>query len=238
MKAVPLLARTAGLLAHLAEEQRAAARLPDGGEGRGGDRLRALSAELMLAPEVEGRPWAEQLALDDEAYKRAARLPLRPLGLLPREADGGGIRLGRSGGRPRRHRAAAADREARAQGDVHARQPDRRASLRDAVRDRPDLLDERHDRHAELHPAHGERPRQLGDGLGAQLRGLRRHRGPARRVLLQRRAVRRGRGDRGLRPHRPVPHPARHRQHRAPDVRRSSCSGRKRRSSRRPTPRI
>ena len=41
VKAVPILARTAGLLAHLAEEQRAAARLPDGGQGGGGDRVRA-----------------------------------------------------------------------------------------------------------------------------------------------------------------------------------------------------
>ena len=40
VKAVPILARTAGLLAHLAEEQRAADRLPDGGGGRGGGRVR------------------------------------------------------------------------------------------------------------------------------------------------------------------------------------------------------
>ena len=39
VKAVPILARTASLLAHLAEEQRAADRLPDGRRGRGGDRV-------------------------------------------------------------------------------------------------------------------------------------------------------------------------------------------------------
>ena len=41
VKAVPILARTAGLLAHLAEEQRAAARVPDGRARGGGDRVRA-----------------------------------------------------------------------------------------------------------------------------------------------------------------------------------------------------
>ena len=41
-------------------------------------------------------------------------------------------------------------------------EPGRRAPLRRAGRDRPDLLDERHDRDAELHPADGGRPRQLG----------------------------------------------------------------------------
>ena len=39
IKAIPLLARTGGLLAHLAEEQTAADRLPDGLARRRGDRL-------------------------------------------------------------------------------------------------------------------------------------------------------------------------------------------------------
>ena len=43
----------------------------------------------------------------------------------------------------------------------------------EAVGDRPDLLDQRHHRDAELHPAHRRGSRQLGDGLGAQLLGLR-----------------------------------------------------------------
>ena len=34
-KAIPLLARTAGLLAHLAEEREQPGRLPDGGQGGG-----------------------------------------------------------------------------------------------------------------------------------------------------------------------------------------------------------
>ena len=44
----------------------AAPRLPPRREGRGRDRIRA---RLMLEPEVETRPWAEQLALDDAAYR-------------------------------------------------------------------------------------------------------------------------------------------------------------------------
>ena len=52
---------------------------------------------------------------------RAARLPLRALALLPRQADGSGIRLGRRRRRPRGHRPAAADREGGAQGHRHRR---------------------------------------------------------------------------------------------------------------------
>ena len=95
-------------------------------------------------------------------------------------------------------------------------EPVRRASLRRAARDRPDLLDERHDRRAELHPAHRRRPRELGHRLGAQLRGLGRRRRPAHRLDLQRRPVRRRRRARRVRPDRSLPRPGRHRQHRAP----------------------
>ena len=103
VKAVPILARTAGLLAHLAEEQQAAARLPDGRARGGGDRVRAPTGgrtQLILAPEVETRPWEEQLAVDDASYARPARLPLRALGLLSRQARGGRVarRLAEAGG--------------------------------------------------------------------------------------------------------------------------------------------
>ena len=90
VKAVPILARTAGLLAHLAEEQEQplgfllAAR-------RGGSRRRTSRRRMMLDAEVETRPWEEQLALDDASYREPARLPARALGLLPREARRGGI---------------------------------------------------------------------------------------------------------------------------------------------------
>src|SRR3989337_2238074 len=58
VKSVPILARTAGLLAHLAEEQQLPLRF-----------LIAGRAPLMLVPEFEARPWAEQLAADDASYR-------------------------------------------------------------------------------------------------------------------------------------------------------------------------
>ena len=131
----------------------------------------------MLAPEVETRPSAEQLALDDAAYRAQLAYLLRALGLLPREARRGGRRVRRGGRRARRHRAAAAHREAASSGRRCTPENPIGAHLcADADRDRPHLLDERHDRHAELHPADRGRPRQLGDRLGAQLRRLGRRR--------------------------------------------------------------
>ena len=81
VKAVPILARTASLLAHLAEERERADRLRARARRRGGGRVR-----VMLDPEVETRPWDEQLALDDASFPRAARVPARALAVLPREA--------------------------------------------------------------------------------------------------------------------------------------------------------
>ena len=137
VKAVPILARTAGLLAHLAEEQRAAARLPDGGRGGGGDRVRAPAggrARLMLAPEVETRPWAEQLAVDDASYRDPARLPLRALGLLPREARGGRVRV-----RPRRRAGSRTSRSCRSPRSARSGRParPRTRSARTSARRRP-----------------------------------------------------------------------------------------------------
>ena len=59
----------------------------------------------MLAPEVETLPWAEQLAIDDAAYREQLALPLRALGVLPREARGRGLRIGRGDRWAGRHRA-------------------------------------------------------------------------------------------------------------------------------------
>ena len=83
----------------------------------------------------------------------------------------------------------------------------------------------------ELHPADRRRSRQLGDGVGAQLRGVRDRGRPADRLHLQRRA-RSSAGaalaafDRiGL-----VPRPGRDRQHRAPDARDRAPAARRRRA--------
>ena len=88
---------------------------------------------MMPAPEIETRPWAEQLAVDDAAYRDPARLPARPLALLPRQAGAADVgSAGGAGGLADIARAAA-HRQERAQGDVHGRQPDRRPPLRRAV---------------------------------------------------------------------------------------------------------
>ena len=65
--------------------------------------------------------------------------------------------------------------------------------LRGPLRDRPDLLDERHDGDAELHPADRTRPRRLDHRLGAELRRIGHHGRAADRLDVQRRPVRRGR---------------------------------------------
>ena len=176
-KAVPLLARTAGLLAHLAEEQEQPGRLPDGGQGGGGDRLRApaeggpADARRPRSRRVRGasssrsttRATARSSPTSSSARPSTARSSRRPAS--PRPAAAGG--LGDIARLPLTEK-----RELRA-----TRTPDNPfgAHLCAAPRrDRPDLLDERHDRHAELHPADRGRPRQLGDRLGAELRGVRR----------------------------------------------------------------
>ena len=99
---------------------------------------------------------------------------------------------------------------------MHAGEPDRRASLRRAARDRPHLLDERHHRRAELHPADRRRSRQLGHRLGAQLRGLR----ASRPASGSSRPTTPGRSSPARRSPSfdrigALPHPGRHRQHRA-----------------------
>ena len=107
VKAVPILARTAGLLAHLAEEREQPDRLPDGRPGGGGDRatsLRTATAliELMLAPEVETRPWDEQLALDDAPTAPSSRyLFERSAFYREKLAAAGSARRARAAGSPR-----------------------------------------------------------------------------------------------------------------------------------------
>ena len=66
-KAVPILARTAGLLAHLAEEQQQPLGFLLAREAE--EAIEYEPRRVMLEPEVESRPWAEQLALDDASYR-------------------------------------------------------------------------------------------------------------------------------------------------------------------------
>ncbi len=94
----------------------------------------------MLEPEVETRPWAEQLALDDASYRTQLAYLLERSAFY-REKLAGRRRVGRA----RRDRTAAAHGEGRAARDAHARESVRDSPLREPVRARPDLLDERHD---------------------------------------------------------------------------------------------
>ncbi len=72
IKAIPILARTASLLAHLAEEQQTPDRLSHGLAWRGRHPLCPGSAGgggAMISPEVEALPWEDQAGADDAAYR-------------------------------------------------------------------------------------------------------------------------------------------------------------------------
>ncbi len=69
VKAVPILARTAGLLAHLAEEQERPLGFLMAGKAEEAVEYEPPDARVMLAPEVEALPWAEQLVIDDQSYR-------------------------------------------------------------------------------------------------------------------------------------------------------------------------
>ena len=182
VKAVPILARTAGLLAHLAEEQERPVGFLMAARGRGGGRATSADAgrrAVMLDPEVE-----------TPALGRAARARRRAATATSSRTCSSARR---STARSSRRRGSPAPRTAGGLADIarlpltekhelratlHAREPDRRAPLRDRGRDRPHLLDERHDRDAELHPADGRATSTTGS--------------PARRAATPPRASRAG----------------------------------------------
>ncbi len=110
VKAVPILARTAGLLAHLAEEQENPLGFLMAGEGRGGDRLRAALRSTDARTGGREPPVGRAARARRRELPRAARVPARALAVLPREARPRASRCRR--GRARRDRAAPADREA------------------------------------------------------------------------------------------------------------------------------
>ena len=216
-KAVPLLARTASLLAHLAEEQEQPVGFLMAEQGGGGGRVRGAGggaadagargrgAALGRAARARRRGATARRSPTCSSARPSTATKLGAAGFASAGAAGG---LGDIGALPltEKHELKAT---------ATAEQPDRRAPLRDAGGDRPHLLHQRHHRHAELHPADRRRPRQLGDRLGAQLRGVGRRRRRPAGLHLQRGAVRGRLGAGVVRPHRPLPHPGRHRQHRA-----------------------
>ena len=172
----------------------------------------------MLAPEVEARPWAEQLALDDASYRKQLaylfdrsafyREKLGDAGFASAEAAGGLADIAR----------AAAHREGRDR---------RRCTPEDPIgahlcASRSEIVriysTSGTTGHAELHSADGGRSRQLGDRLGAQLRGF----AASPPASASSRPTMPGRSwpARHLPPStaRPLPYPGRHREHRAADA--------------------
>ena len=119
----------------------------------------------MLEPEVEARPWAEQFVLDDASYRGQLAYLFERSAFYREKLTGAGLDSAAGAGGLAEIGQLPLTEKRELPRDVHARGADRRASLRRARGDRPDLLDERHDGHAQLHPAHRRRPRQLGDGI-------------------------------------------------------------------------
>ena len=152
--------------------------------------------------DAERLPVDEQLALDDASFRAPARLPARALAVLPREARRD--RRRRSGSTRSRELPLTEKHEVKA--TCTPEQPFGAHLCVGAIRARPHLLDERHDRHAQLHPADRERPGQLGHRIGAQLRGLRDRARRPRPHDVQRRPVRRRRRTRRIRADRRLSH--------------------------------
>ena len=146
---------------------------------------------------------------------RAARLPARALGVLPREAGRAGIATAaRRAGSPT-SRALPLTEKHELRATVTPEQPDRRAPLR-RRRTRSSASTRRAARPARRATSRSP-PATSTTGSPARRAATppRASAGPAHRLDLQRRAVRRGRRARRVRPHRPLPRPGRHRQHRA-----------------------
>ncbi len=151
-------------------------RLPDGLEGRGSDRSYRRRGR---APPDDRRARHRAGAVGGAgAIRRAAlsqadRISVRALALLSRQARARRLRNAWRGRRPRGDRRRATDRKGRAEALALGRRADRVAPDRFARGDRAHLFDQRHDRNAELYPAHRRRPRSLGAHVRALLRGLR-----------------------------------------------------------------
>ena len=119
----------------------------------------------MLEPEVETRPWASSSRSTTRAIATQLAYLFERSRVLSREAGRGRVRARRqaAGGLAEIARLPLTEkRELKA--TCTPENPIGAHLCATPARDRPHLLDERHDRHAELHPAHGRRSRQLGDG--------------------------------------------------------------------------
>ena len=191
----------------------------------------------MLEPEVEARPWAEQLALDDAAYREQLAYLFERSAFYREKLAAAGIRVGQAaGGLADIARLPLTEkRELRA--TCTAENPIGAhlcATPSEIVR---------------IYSTSGTTgtpsyiPLTAGD-LDNWVTGSARSYAASgvsagQRIVSTYNAgpVRRRRGARGVRPHRPLPHPGRHRQHRAAAAGDRRCSGPRRRCSRRRTPR-
>ena len=175
-KAIPLLARTAGLLAHLAEEREHPVGFLMAGKAEDAvtyERRRGGRSQPVTCPRPRRFPGtsnarstrratAPRSRTSSTARRSTARSWPRPDSTVPLPPVGWTT----SQRFPSRTSTSSAPRS--------PGQSVRRAPLRRSGRHRPDPLDERHHGHAELHPAHRGRSGQLGDGIVAELRGVRR----------------------------------------------------------------
>ena len=162
IKGIPILARTAGLLAHLAEEQERPIGFLMAAKGEEAIAYDGAAERMMVDPEIETRPWAEQAAADDAALPPADRLSLRQFALLPRQARRAGFATPTAVGGLAAIAALPFTEKDELRAEPERRRSDRHPPRRADDERRPHLLDERHHRHAELHPADRERSRQLG----------------------------------------------------------------------------
>ena len=236
VKAIPLLARTAGLLAHLAEEQsgRSASSWPrTARKPSPTTAARTAASAVMFEPAIETLPWAaagrsSTIALYREqiarlfASSRFYRGKLAAAGFADR----------RRRRRPRRHRRAALHREGRAARHAAAR------TIRSAPIS-PSPMDDV----ARIYSTSGttgtpsyvpltrRRPRRLGAHLGALLCRLRASRRGDRLISTYNAGpfVAGATLDAFTQP-RPLHHPGRQRQHRSPDGRRAAAQGRRHRA--------
>ncbi len=154
VKAVPILARTASLLAHLAEEQEHPIGFLMAARRRGGDRVHDATWDEQLA--LDAASFAEQIAylLEHSPFYRA-KLPFK----YAHEAAGW-----------TRSPSCRSPRSSELRASVTRENPIGTHLCVGHAGGRAHLLDQRHHRDAELHPADRARPRELGHRLGAQLR--------------------------------------------------------------------
>ena len=123
----------------------------------------------MLDPEVEARPWDEQVALDDAAYRAQLGYLLERSAFYRRKLGAAGVDAAHDAGGLAEIGQLPLTEKHELRETVTPDDPigAHRCAARDG--DRPDLLDERHDGDAELRPADGRRPRELDRRLRAQL---------------------------------------------------------------------